>query len=118
MTPRRAIKQLATLLDPEFFAALAEPSRLAVIRVLLERGPADIGEIAEALPQDRSVISRHLQVLRSARVVQVEKQSRRRIYSLAGAALIERLETMAEAARTAVEICCPTEPVGKKRGAS
>lgn len=53
-----------------------------MIRQLLILGTADISQIAEALPQERSVISRHLQVLLDAVILRVECAGRHRIYEI------------------------------------
>jgi DNA-binding transcriptional ArsR family regulator len=58
------------VLNSAFLRALTEPARLELLRVLLLHGPADVATIASHLPQDRSVISRHLKVLEQAGVVE------------------------------------------------
>jgi DNA-binding transcriptional ArsR family regulator len=52
--------ELVAVLDSKFFKSLGEPVRVEIIRFLLLNGRADIATIAENMPQDRSVISRHL----------------------------------------------------------
>lgn len=72
-------------------AALAEPSRRQVIQ-LLKEGPRRAGELAEALGASRPATSRHLRVLREARVVREipdPEDGRGRIYSLRTAPLRE-----------------------------
>ena len=65
-TRTRAIDSVIDSFDGAFFKALCEPSRVAVLKRVMQLGRADIGEIAEGLPQERSVVSRHLQVLLEA----------------------------------------------------
>ena len=48
----------------------------------LSRGPVTAGELAELLPIARPGVSRHLRVLREARLVEVRQEAQRRIYSL------------------------------------
>lgn len=63
------------------FAALADPTR----RVILDRlraAPLRAGDIADAFPVSRPAISRHLRVLRKARLVRHEKRGRERFYSI------------------------------------
>ena len=55
----------------------------------LTRGPATAGELAALLPIARPGVSRHLRVLREARLVEVRREAQRRVYSL-------RLEPLAE----------------------
>ena len=107
MTPReRAAKKVIEILDSPFLHALAERARLEVIRVLLLHGPADITKIAAELPQDRSVISRHLATLEEAGIVLSAKQGRHRIYRLDGPAFMRALERIVSEARTLVPLCC------------
>ena len=68
----RAATRIVELLDSPFLRALTEPARLEVLRVLILHGPADIGELASHLPQDRSVVSRHLKTLEDALEIDVE----------------------------------------------
>jgi DNA-binding transcriptional ArsR family regulator len=66
-------------------AALADPSRRAVVD-LLRKQPLRSGEIADALDMSRPAISRHLRVLRRARLVTertLEDDARGRVYELA-----------------------------------
>lgn len=92
------------------FAALAEPNRTELIKILLVHGPADISSIAEHLPQDRSVISRHLKVMLDADLVTCRKDGRQRIYALNGSVLIARFEAIVREAKNAVAVCCPPSP--------
>jgi DNA-binding transcriptional ArsR family regulator len=65
-------------------AALAEPTRLAVIDLLRKR-PRCASEIADALSMSRPAMSRHLRVLRKAGVVsesELEDDARVRVYRL------------------------------------
>lgn len=89
------------------FRALSEPVRVQLLCHLAVNGPSDIGQIAEAFPQDRSVISRHLQQLARAGIVEARKESRRRVYSIQGSVLLERMEQVTELVRALVATCCP-----------
>jgi DNA-binding transcriptional ArsR family regulator len=103
----RAAARMVEILDSPFLRALTEPARLEVLRVLLLHGPADIGTIAERLPQDRSVISRHLKTLEDAGVVRGQREGRHRIYEIDGPAFVTTLEQILGEVRTAAAICCP-----------
>lgn len=64
--------------------ALADPARRAVID-LLSRSPRRAGELAAALGLAPPAVSRHLRVLRRARLVQeegIEEDARVRVYRL------------------------------------
>jgi DNA-binding transcriptional ArsR family regulator len=63
------------------FAALADPVRNKIVRMLAARDmPA--GDIAARFPVSRPAVSRHLAVLKRAKLVQVKASAQRRVYSL------------------------------------
>jgi DNA-binding transcriptional ArsR family regulator len=61
------------------FAALADPTRRAIVERLLAEGELSVGDIAEPFAISTPAISRHLQVLERAGLVErrVERQWRR-----------------------------------------
>lgn len=63
------------------FSALADPTRRAVLD-LLRRGSQPAGRIAQAFPVSRPAVSKHLRLLRSARLVRERREGRHRIYEL------------------------------------
>lgn len=63
------------------FSALADPTRRAVLD-LLRHGSRPAGQIACAFPISRPAISKHLRLLRRARLVQERRQGRLRVYEL------------------------------------
>ena len=63
------------------FSALADPTRCKVIEMLHER-PMPVHELTAAFDISRPAISRHLRVLKDARLVKEEKQGRENVYSL------------------------------------
>ena len=63
------------------FAALAEPMRVAIVERLAER-PMAVGELAAGLPVTRPAVSKHLKVLKDAKLVRDHAVGTRRIYSL------------------------------------
>ena len=63
------------------FSALADPTRRAVLD-LLRQGSLPAGQIARAFPVSRPAISKHLQMLRCAQLVQERREGRQRIYKL------------------------------------
>jgi DNA-binding transcriptional ArsR family regulator len=74
----------STSLDAAF-AALADPTRRAVIRALL-RKPHRAGELADAVAMSPPALSRHLRVLRSAGLIvddSVLEDARVRVFSVA-----------------------------------
>jgi DNA-binding transcriptional ArsR family regulator len=71
------------------FQALADPTRRAVLDLLRERGRQPAGAIAASFPVSRPAISKHLRVLRRARLVHEHRQGRHRVYQLNPAPLRE-----------------------------
>jgi len=63
------------------FHALADPTRRGVLD-LLRRGSRPAGEIASAFPVSRPAISKHLRLLRDARLVREHRVGRHRVYHL------------------------------------
>lgn len=62
--------------------ALAEESRLGIVRLLLT-APRNVGELAEALNLTQYNVSKHLRVLREAGLLAQAKQGQQRVYTLA-----------------------------------
>ena len=69
-------------------AVLADPTRRTLVDAL-RHGPLTVGELADRVPVSRSAVSQHLQVLRSAEVVEHEAAGTRRHYRLRSATLGE-----------------------------
>lgn len=67
-------------------AALADPTRGAIVR-LLAQGECAVGEIAEQLPVSRPAVSKHLRLLKDAGLVQHRSEGKRNVYALEPAAL-------------------------------
>ncbi|MES2304261.1 MAG: metalloregulator ArsR/SmtB family transcription factor [Gemmatimonadota bacterium] len=68
------------------FRALSDPTRLAII-ARLRSGEVAAGDIAAPFQVSRPAISRHIRVLRRARLVRERRDGRNRFYSLAPAPL-------------------------------
>lgn len=65
----------------EAFTALADPTRRHIFEALREQ-PKTVGELAAHQPVSRPAVSQHLKVLEAARLVSVEPQGNRRLYSI------------------------------------
>jgi len=63
------------------FGALADPTRRAVLD-LLRQGSLPAGRIAAAFPVSRPAVSKHLRLLRRARLVEESRHGRNRVYRL------------------------------------
>ncbi len=94
------------LLGTEFLQALCEPSRATILRALVLQGRSDISSIAEALPLDRSVISRHLQTMEKVGIVRSERAGRHTYYEVNGARLIAELEKLTDGLKQITPFCC------------
>jgi DNA-binding transcriptional ArsR family regulator len=89
----------ATSLDGTF-AALSDPTRRAVIDLLVAR-PRRAGELAEALAMSPPALSRHLRVLRKSGLVvgdEPEDDARVRLYRLQPAGFVSLRDWLAEIA--------------------
>ena len=65
----------------EALAALADPTRRAIVELLAD-GELAAGELAAHFPVSRPAVSRHLRVLREAGLVGVRVEGQRRLYVL------------------------------------
>lgn len=99
LSRHEAANQCVAVFDTAFFKALCEPARIAVLRELILLGRADIAAIADRLPQDRSVIARHLRQLAEAQVVTAQKEGRHVYYEIDAHTVAGRLETILEITR-------------------
>jgi DNA-binding transcriptional ArsR family regulator len=63
------------------FKALADPTRRKILR-LLRNGPRTSGEIAEHFSSSWPTISRHLGVLRDAKLILAERNGQQIVYEL------------------------------------
>jgi DNA-binding transcriptional ArsR family regulator len=70
------------------FAALADDTRVRIVEALAERDRS-VTELVELFTISQPAVSRHLRLLRQARVVEVEPAGRQRIYKLNPVALRE-----------------------------
>ncbi|QRP49931.1 helix-turn-helix transcriptional regulator [Amycolatopsis sp. FDAARGOS 1241] len=74
--------------NDDVFAALANPARREVLRLLLD-GPMAAGDLAERFAMRRPSLSEHLRVLREAGLVTEQRTGRHRVYSLEAGPLEE-----------------------------
>jgi DNA-binding transcriptional ArsR family regulator len=82
------------------FAALADPSRRAVLAQLAAAGPATATDLAATLPISRQAIAKHLGLLAEAGLVAAEPGERRRVrYRLRSAPMRVAQQYLAALAR-------------------
>jgi len=69
-------------------AALADPTREAIVRMLLE-SEFSVGEIADRLPISRPAVSKHLRLLEGAGLVEFRSEGTRNVYAVQPDALLQ-----------------------------
>ena len=99
--------ELVEAVDSKFFKTLSEPVRVQILKFLMLNGRADIGTIAENMPQDRSVISRHLSLMQEAGVLTSQKENRYVFYEVNGQPFLEKLVDITEKIGRCMKECCP-----------
>jgi DNA-binding transcriptional ArsR family regulator len=116
-TRRRAARELDGILEAKVFRALCEPARIEILKLLTLWGRSDVATIAAAVPQHRSVISRHLTQLWEAGFLRRQKVGRNVFFEMDGPAVVAQLEDVVDRFRKLVPHCCPggsTEARGGK----
>lgn len=83
--------RLATL--AETFRLLGDPTRLRVLLTCLD-GPVAVGEIARRTGASQPLVSHHLRLLRSARLVRGERHARQVLYEADDAHVRDMLRDM------------------------
>lgn len=99
--------QLVDVMDSKLFKSMSEPVRVQIIRFLLLHGRADIAAIAENMPQDRSVISRHLNLMQEVGILNCEKEGRHMFYSINAEAFLERFMNITDLIKKCITECGP-----------
>ena len=82
--------------DPlgQVFSALADESRRHVLGYLAQNGTATATEMTGELPMTRQAVSKHLNALSGAGLVQARREGRETRYTLTPAPLAEAIEWM------------------------
>jgi DNA-binding transcriptional ArsR family regulator len=84
----------------QVFAALADPTRRAILAALAADGPATATDLADRLPITRQAIAKHLALLAEAGLVTAEPGERRRVrYRLHSAPMQAAQQFLAALAR-------------------
>jgi DNA-binding transcriptional ArsR family regulator len=72
--------------QPDVFRAISDPTRRAILD-RLRAGPAPVNALAADFESSRPAISKHLRVLKDARLVSEQRAGRQRLYQLQPAPL-------------------------------
>jgi len=94
----------------DLFRALGDASRLAILASIASccGTSRTVSEVAQDIPKDMSVVSRHLGTLRDAGVLRAEKRGKEVHYFCCYEELVTTLRSLADA----IEACCPDETCG------
>jgi len=94
------------LLEPvaERFRVLGDPTRLAILRLLLDRGELNVGDISEALASSQANISKHLRTLHSAGMVSRRPEGTAAFYAVADSSITRLCEIVCDRIKTQVAI--------------
>lgn len=116
-TPKQAAaccRPVDSLLAPAWFKAWCDPTRVLLLGCLVKCGRAcAVSEIAECCSVDLSVVSRHLQQLERAGLLESTRHGRTVLYAVRYAHICGTLRSLADA----IEQCCPAEkPATGKAG--
>lgn len=84
---------IGRIIDFEFYKTLFDPVRSEILKFLAVQGKKNITEIAENFTQDRSVISRHLELMSRYGILNKTKQSRNTFYEINKDLILEKFET-------------------------
>ncbi len=99
------------LMEIRFFRALGDANRVAILADLAAGGvPRTVSEIAERLPVDLSVVSRHLAMLREAGVLAAKRRGKEVYYTVRYEGLAGTLRAIADA----IDACCPAASATKE----
>ncbi|MBV1919431.1 MAG: metalloregulator ArsR/SmtB family transcription factor [Pseudomonadales bacterium] len=106
MDREKAITQSLANIDSDFVKALTEPARIEILKLLILHGALDVQTLAEKMPQDRSVISRHLSLMKNAGLLSAQKNGRHMVYSVDGATALKKSEQLVESIRQCYAFGC------------
>lgn len=98
------------MIDFDFYKTLFDPVRSEILVFLVSHGEKNITEIAENFSQDRSVISRHLDLMHRYGMVIKTKQNRNIYYKANNNFIVEKFEQTTSNLKKLMQIAnLPTE---------
>lgn len=106
MNRDKAVEKALASIDNDFVKALAEPVRIEILKLLILNGSCDVKSLADKLPQDRSVISRHLALMEKAGILSVEKEGRHVIYNVDGESALHKSEQIVSTIKQCLTLSC------------
>lgn len=105
---QKILDDLVNTFDSKFFKTLSEPVRFDILKFIMTKGRSDIGTIADHMPQDRSVISRHLNLMQEVGILTCEKENRHMYYEINGQSLVNKLKNITDLIGECMAHCCPS----------
>jgi DNA-binding transcriptional ArsR family regulator len=87
---------IADSIDFEFYKTLFDPVRCEILIYLVGYGKKNIKDIAENFSQDRSVISRHLDLMYRFKIVLKTRENRNIYYEANKIFVVEKFEQTTE----------------------
>jgi ArsR family transcriptional regulator len=101
---------LDNALDPEFFKALSDPTRLKLLACLAKCGRmCSVTEVAECCSVDFSVVSRHLAMLADAGILDFRKEGRTAFYQVRFGHITGFFRALADAFNDCSFPCCESD---------
>ena len=97
-------------IDYDFYKVLFDPVRMDLLIYLLSYGPKNIKEITENFSQDRSVISRHLDLMHRYGMVKKRKENRNIYYDSSREAVLEKIEQTTDVIKQLMANAPPKQP--------
>lgn len=95
------------MIDFEFYKILFDPVRSEILVYLVSNGEKNIKEISENFTQDRSVISRHLDLMNRAGIVIKTKETRNVYYKANNEFIVDKFETTTDNLKKLLQIANP-----------
>lgn len=93
----------------DFAKVLSHPARIAILKVLAQKGICICGEIVEVLPLAQSTVSQHLKDMKAAGLITGEVEGTKSCYCIDWAALkagCDAVQAMAKDLIVAKRNCC------------
>jgi DNA-binding transcriptional ArsR family regulator len=103
LTADGKMKKGLTKICHRFFTNLSNPTRLAALEQLIDK-PMSVTELATALNQEQSMISHNLKPLLQCKLITIQKQGKKHVYT----ANQETLNPIFQAIQNHAEKFCPT----------
>lgn len=97
------------MIDFDFYKTLFDPVRSEILAYLVSNGEKNITEIAENFSQDRSVISRHLDLMHRYGMVLKTKQNRNIYYQANNNFIVEKFEQTTSNLKKLMQMGNPTK---------